>query len=114
MIEKLVVPLKTSSEKVSSTELLNDLENKTLKYSIMAITNILIKTDKTDLIFFRKLSILQVLQEHCQFEHNPQMNLRFVYLIYISLSKQKLMQKNNIQPKEQVEQVLLEDGKDAN
>lgn len=68
---KLIVPLKTSSEKVSSVELLNDLGAKTLKYSIMAITNILIKTDKTDLIFFRKLSILQILQEHCQFEHNP-------------------------------------------
>jgi hypothetical protein len=55
----------------------------------MAITNILIQTDKNDLIFFRKLSILSILQEHCKFEHDPQMNLRFLYLLNISLSRQK-------------------------
>lgn len=52
----------------------------------MAITNILIQTNK-DLIFYKKLSILNILQENCKFEVDPQMNLRLLYLLNVSLSK---------------------------
>jgi hypothetical protein len=43
-----------------SPEMLQELQQKALKYSIMAITNILIRSDK-HLIFYKKLSILQIL-----------------------------------------------------
>ena len=78
--------IKTTSEKIPTPELLQELQVKALKYSIMAITNILIQTNK-DLIFYRKLSILSILQENCKFEVDPQMNLRLLYLLNISLSK---------------------------
>jgi len=58
----------------------------------MAITNILIQTNK-DLIFYKKLSILSILQENCKFEVDPQMNLRLLYLLNISLGKKQLMSK---------------------
>ena len=80
--------IKTTSEKIPTPELLQELQVKALKYSIMAITNILIQTHK-DLIFYRKLSILSILQENCKFEVDPQMNLRLLYLLNISLSKQQ-------------------------
>ena len=80
------IPLKSSSNKIPSIELLQEVQQKALKYSIMAITNILIKTDK-DLIFYKKLSILPILQENCNFEKDPQMNLRLLYLLNISLGK---------------------------
>lgn len=54
------VAIKTTSEKIPTPELLHELQQKALKYSIMAITNILIQTNK-DLIFYRKLSILSIL-----------------------------------------------------
>lgn len=53
----------------------------------MAMTNILFKAEK-DLIFYKKLSILSILQENCKFEVDPQMNLRLLYLLNISLQKQ--------------------------
>lgn len=84
--------IKTTSEKIPTPELLQELQVKALKYSIMAITNILIQTNK-DLIFYRKLSILSILQENCKFEVDPQMNLRLLYLLNISLSKQQMMAK---------------------
>ena len=65
---KQKIPIKSTSEKVPTPELLHELQTKSLKYSIMAITNILIQTDKNDLIFFKKLNILGILQEHCKFE----------------------------------------------
>jgi hypothetical protein len=92
---KQKIPIKSTSEKVPTPELLHELQTKSLKYSIMAITNILIQTDKNDLIFFRKLSILSILQDHCKFEQDPQMNLRFLYLLNISLSRQKQALKQN-------------------
>lgn len=58
----------------------------------MAITNILIQSNK-DLIFYKKLSILSILQENCKFEVDPQMNLRLLYLLNISLGKKQLMTK---------------------
>lgn len=81
------IPIKSTSEKLPTPELLHELQQKTLKYSIMAITNILIQTNKNDLIFFKKLSILSILQEHCKFELDAQMNLRFLYLLNMSLCK---------------------------
>lgn len=81
------IPLKNSSDKMPTAELLQELQTKALKYSIMAITNILFKTEK-DLIFYKKLSILSILQENCKFEVDPQMNLRLLYLLNISLGKQ--------------------------
>ena len=65
------IPIKNTSDKVPTPELLHELQTKSLKYSIMAITNILILSDKQDLIFYRKLSILSILQEHCKFEMDP-------------------------------------------
>lgn len=81
------IPIKTTSDKMPSVELLQELQQKALKYSIMAITNILIQTEK-DLILYKKLSILSILQENCKFEVDPQMNLRLLYLLNISLGKQ--------------------------
>lgn len=49
---------------------MHELQQKALKYSIMAITNILILTNR-DLIFFKKLNILGILQENCKFEVDP-------------------------------------------
>jgi hypothetical protein len=72
---------------VPSVELIQELQQKALKYSIMAMTNILFKAEK-DLIFYKKLSILSILQENCKFEVDPQMNLRLLYLLNISLQKQ--------------------------
>lgn len=86
------IPIKTTSEKIPSVELLQELQQKALKYSIMAITNILIQTNK-DLIFYKKLSILSILQENCKFEVDPQMNLRLLYLLNISLGKQQMTAK---------------------
>ena len=58
----------------------------------MAITNILIQSNK-DLIFYKKLSILSILQENCKFEVDPQMNLRLLFLLNISLGKKRLITK---------------------
>ena len=45
------------------------------------MTKILIKSPK-DLLFTRKLGILQILIENSSFEKDPQLNLRFLYLLY--------------------------------
>ena len=45
------LPLKTTSEKMPSLELIQELQQKALKYSIMAMTNTLFKAEK-DMFFY--------------------------------------------------------------
>lgn len=52
----------------------------------MAITNILIQSN-CDLIFTRKVNLLQVIVDNSGFDNDSQMNLRFLYLLYLSLDK---------------------------
>ena len=65
---KSSIPLKSTSDKAPTPELLQELHTKSLKYSIIAITNILIQSNEHDLIFYRKLNLLSILQHHCKFE----------------------------------------------
>jgi hypothetical protein len=60
------------------------LAAKTVKYSLMAISNLLIKT-KPGIIFTNQDSLLELLTEHSTFEQDNQMHLRFVYLVYLAL-----------------------------
>ena len=57
-----------------------------MKYSLIAITNILIKTS-SEYVFNRKVNLVQLLIESSSFEQDSQLNLRFLYLLYISLDK---------------------------
>jgi hypothetical protein len=50
------------------------------RYSMLAMTNVLIKC-KSELVFTKKASFLQVLLENAQFEMDPQMSLRVLYLV---------------------------------
>lgn len=104
--------IKTTSDKIPTPELLHELQQKALKYSIMAITNILIQTNK-DLIFYRKLNILSVLQENCKFEVDPQMNLRLLYLLNISLSKKQILAPVKLQMSQNEMNIQPEGDQDA-
>jgi hypothetical protein len=60
------------------------LISKTVKYSLMAMTNVLIKT-KPSIIFSSTDNLLQLLTEYSIFEQDNQMHLRFLYLVYLAL-----------------------------
>mmetsp|Transcript_16496 Transcript_16496/g.25496 ORF Transcript_16496/g.25496 Transcript_16496/m.25496 type:complete len:83 (-) Transcript_16496:4396-4644(-) len=68
------------------------------------MTNILIQID-ADLLFDRKLRVLSLLQEHCRLESDIQMNLRFLQLLNISLTKKrtvlKLLEEDDIEREEE-------------
>ena len=64
----------------------SELLKKSTKYSLIAITNILIKTN-AEYIFNRRLSLAQIMIDYSNFEADSQLNLRFLYLLYISLDK---------------------------
>jgi len=91
-------------ESLFSEESTKALEKKTISYSLKSMTNILIQID-ADLLFDRKLRVLSLLQEHCRLESDIQMNLRFLQLLNISLTKKrtvlKLLEEDDIEREEE-------------
>jgi len=67
-------------------ETFSDLQKKALKYSLIAVTNIVLKTNP-EFIFSKKVNLVQLLLENANFESDSQLNLRFLYLLYISLDR---------------------------
>ena len=66
----------------------------------MAMTNVLIKT-KPSIIFSSTDNLLQLLTEYSIFEQDNQMHLRFIYLVYLALSKaaeRELVPQEKLQP----------------
>lgn len=59
---------------------------KALKYSLLAISNILINSN-SEYIFNRKTELIEILSENSSFENDPQMNLRYLYLLYHAIEK---------------------------
>eukprot|EP00347_Sterkiella_histriomuscorum_P023636 403333912 len=109
ILQQVIKSLEDSKETVSSTNFQNQMDEENLdtfsellrkstKYSLIAITNILIKTNP-EYIFNRRLSLAQLLIDYSGFDLDSQMNLRFLYLLYISIDKNvgKDLQPNTIQ-----------------
>ena len=77
---KVLSDIKNSKQDARASEW-EGLTINAFKYSMLAMTNVLIKC-KSELVFTKKASFLQVLLENAQFEMDPQMSLRVLYLVY--------------------------------